>query len=116
MDLEKVREYCLKKKFTTESTPFDEETPVYKVLDKMYCLINLKLPVSINLKCDPEEAIELRERYMGIKPGYHMNKKHWNTVELKSDVDEKTILKLIDNSYDLVIKSLPKKIRNEFNL
>ena len=109
MDIEEVREYCLSKKKVTEGFPFDNETLVFKVLNKMFCLSNLTHPISMNLKCMPEKAIELREEFDEIKPGYHMNKKHWNTVELEGSLSKSLILKMIDDSYNLVVSKLPKK-------
>ncbi len=111
MDIEKVREFCLKKQEVTESLPFDEDTPVYKVLGKMFLLLNLNPPVSINIKCEPELAVELRERYEAVTPGYHMSKVHWNTIELDGSVPDKFIYDWIDLSYNLVISSLAKKDR-----
>ncbi|MDP3149658.1 MAG: MmcQ/YjbR family DNA-binding protein [Ignavibacteria bacterium] len=108
MDLEKVREYCLKKKGVTESLPFDEDTPVYKVMGKMFCLANLTPPLSINLKCDPEKAVELREKYDDVQPGYHMSKIHWNTILLSAGIPDKLICGWIDDSYDLVASKLTK--------
>jgi predicted DNA-binding protein (MmcQ/YjbR family) len=109
MDLDKVRSYCLKKKGVTETLPFDEETPVYKVMGKMFLLSNLTPPVSINIKCDPELAVELREKYYAVTPGFHMNKVHWNTVILDGSISDKYIYEWIDLSYNLIIKGLPKK-------
>jgi predicted DNA-binding protein (MmcQ/YjbR family) len=109
MDIEKVRNWCLKKKGVTESLPFNEDTPVYKVLGKMFLLLNLNPPVSINIKCEPEMAVELRERYDAVTPGYHMSKVHWNTVELNGSVPDKYIYDWIDLSYNLVLSSLSKK-------
>ena len=108
MDLEMIREYCLKKKGVTESLPFNEDSPVYKVVSKIFLIANLTPPFSINLKCDPEKAIELRERYSSVTPGYHMNKAHWNTVVLDGSISNKEILNWIDDSYDLVVKGLNK--------
>ena len=113
MNIEEVREYCLNKKGVTESFPFDDVTLVFKVMNKMFALLALDGDLSINLKCQPEKAIELRERYDFVKPGYHMNKKHWNTVEIYRCTDNKLIREWIDDSYDLVVKSLPKKLRAE---
>ncbi|MFK7933582.1 MAG: MmcQ/YjbR family DNA-binding protein [Saprospiraceae bacterium] len=112
MDIEFLREYCLSKPATTESFPFDEVTLVFKVMNKMYALVGLeRLPPAVNLKCDPERAIELREEYDGaIIPGFHMSKKHWNTVMLE-DVDDKLIIELVDHSYDLVVSKMTKKDR-----
>ncbi|MFA6598378.1 MAG: MmcQ/YjbR family DNA-binding protein [Ignavibacteriaceae bacterium] len=108
MDLEKVREYCLKKKGVTETLPFDEETPVYKVAGKMFCLANLTPPISINLKCDPEKAVELREKYDAVQPGYHMSKVHWNTIFLASNIQDNLIYEWIDESYNLIVAKLSK--------
>jgi predicted DNA-binding protein (MmcQ/YjbR family) len=113
MDIESFRDYCLAKPGVTEGFPFDSETLVFKVMGKMFALTNVDLFQSINLKCDPEYAIELRETFQGVKPGYHMSKKHWNTVSTVSDVPEKLLQEFIDQSYDLVVKSLTKKLRNE---
>lgn len=111
MDNVELSEYCLKKKGVTEGFPFDEETLVFKVGSKIFCLTNLTPPININLKCDPEKAIELREEYEEIKPGYHMNKKHWNTIDIEGLLEEKFIKDLIDHSYLLVVQKLTKKER-----
>lgn len=111
MDIEKYRNYCLKKKAVTEEFPFDNQTLVFKVAGKMFALTDVDEFSGINLKCDPEKAIELREKHEGITAGYHMNKKHWNTVSTAGDVSDKLILDLIDHSYQLVVQSLPKKDR-----
>ncbi len=116
MYFEDFREYCLRKPFVSEGFPFDQSTLVFKVGGKIFLLTNIDLFESVNLKCDPDKSIELRERYQAIIPGYHMNKKHWNTVLLNSDVDQKLFIKLIDESYQLVFDSLSKKTRNELAL
>ncbi|GJQ33289.1 MAG: hypothetical protein HBSAPP04_21280 [Ignavibacteriaceae bacterium] len=113
MILEKVREYCLAKPGVEEGLPFDEDSPVYKVMGKIFAIISLDHPGSINLKCDPERALDLREEYDGISPGYHMNKVHWNTVQFDGSVPVKLVLELVDHSYDLVANSLPKKLKEE---
>lgn len=115
MDLEKIRTWCLKKKGVTETLPFDEETPVYKVMGKMFLLSNLTPPVSINIKCDPELAVDLRERYDAVTPGFHMNKTHWNTILLDGTVPDKYILEWVDMSYNLVASSLTKKQKEELS-
>lgn len=115
MNIEEIRDYCLSFQFVTEEFPFDENTLVFKVKGKMFALMNVEVFDYINLKCDPELAIELREEYNGIKPGFHMNKKHWNSVYIEMDVDFEMIKKLIFDSYQLVVKSLPKKIQVEFH-
>ncbi len=111
MNLETLQEYCLQKKGVTEGFPFDKETLVFKVAEKMFCLINLTPPWSVNLKCNPEKAIELREEYEEIIPGYHMSKKHWNTVDLHGSLRNSLIEELIDESYALVFAGLSKKVR-----
>lgn len=113
MDLEIVRNYCLNKKGVTETYPFDEETPVYKVMGKMFCLSSLEPPYYINVKCDPEKAVELREEYEQVQPGYHMNKKHWNSVYFEGSATDSEILEWINDSYELIVKSLKKADREE---
>lgn len=113
MNIEDFRTYCLKKKGVTESFPFDEVTLVLKVADKIFALASLEGPFSINLKCDPEKAIELREEYNAIKPGYHMNKKHWNTIEIDGTVPVNIIKSLIDHSYKMVVSKMPKSRQKE---
>lgn len=115
MDLETIRNHCLKKKGVTEELPFNEDTPVYKVMGKMFLLASLSYPISINIKCDPEKAIELRERYSSVTPGYHMNKTHWNTVVLDGSVPNKEILSWIDDSYYLVANGLKKSDKAKLN-
>jgi len=109
MDFDELRNYCLSKSCVSESFPFDEETLVFKVSSKMFCLINSAPPFSVNLKCDPEKAIELREEYEEVKPGYHMSKKHWNTVDLEGSLSTEFLKGLIDDSYNLVVEKLTKK-------
>ena len=113
MNIEEIREYCLKKKAVEESFPFDETTLVFKVKAKMFALTSLEKNPSINLKCDPEKAIELRERFPAVAPGYHMNKRLWNTVQIDGCIPDKVIKEWIDNSYQLVIEKLPKKLKEE---
>ena len=102
MDIEKLREYCISKKGVTESFPFGDDTLVFKAGGKIFALVNLNGDLSINLKCDPLLAIELRERYSSVTPGYHMNKKHWNTVLLDGSVPDKEVFLWIDHSFNLV--------------
>lgn len=118
IDLETIRDYCLQKQGKiTEEFPFDEATMVFKIFGKMFLLTDVNvMPLSMNLKCDPERAIELRERYPSITPGYHMNKKWWNTVEVDGSVPEKLVFELIDHSYDEVVKKLPKKVKDKIKL
>ena len=120
MNIEQYFEFCLSKKAVTEHFPFDEDTLVFKVGGKMFALSSLsqweKGTPSVNLKCDPERAEELRANYNDIAPGYHMSKVHWNTITLNGDVSDKMVTELIDHSYDLVFKSLTKKLQTEINL
>jgi len=117
MHVENMRIYCLDKPAVSESFPFDEHTLVFKVTGKMFALFSLeKHPLQINLKCEPEKAIELRERFQSVIPGYHMNKQHWNTLILDGELPKKLIEDLIDHSYDLVVSKLTKKIKSEFLL
>ncbi len=113
MNVEEVRQICITKKGVTEGFPFDETTLVLKVGGKIFALISLDRIPSVNLKCDPERAIDLRERFSDITPGYHMNKKHWNTVLLEGDLQDQLIADLIEHSYDLVLASLPGKVQQE---
>jgi predicted DNA-binding protein (MmcQ/YjbR family) len=112
MDLESFREYCLNKPHVTEATPFGEDVLVFKVAGKIFALAPLdEVPARANLKCDPDLALELRDRYEQVQPGYHMNKKHWNTVEIDSGIPEAELRRMINHSYELVVKSLPKAQR-----
>ncbi|MEZ7504224.1 MmcQ/YjbR family DNA-binding protein [Flavobacterium sp. Arc2] len=117
MNLESFYEYCLSKKGVTEHFPFDEDTLVFKVGGKMFALSSLsqweKGDPAVNLKCDPERAQELRAQYDDIKPGWHMSKTHWNTVAINKEVPDTLVKELIDHSYELVYKSLTKKIQEE---
>jgi predicted DNA-binding protein (MmcQ/YjbR family) len=108
MDLAQFREYCLSKSRATEGTPFGPDVLVFKVGGKMFALAALdEVPTTVNLKCDPDLALELRDRYEQVRPGYHMNKKHWNTVEIEGGFPDAELRKMIDHSYDLVARSLP---------
>ena len=111
MNIEEFREYCLSKPGTSEEFPFDEVTLVFKVVGKMFALTNLDGDWSINLKCDPERAIELREEYSAIQPGVHMNKTHWNTLIMDGSLNERLIRELTDHSYQLVVNKLPRNKR-----
>lgn len=102
MNIETLREYCLSKEGVEECFPFDEETLVFKVRGRMFLLASLDGDLSVNIKCNPAVALELREQYPAVKPGYHMNKKHWNTIEIDGSVPEKTLFTWIDHSYALV--------------
>ena len=109
MNIESFREYCISKKGVSESFPFDEFVLVFKVMGKMFALTNVEGDFRISLKCEPIKALELREQYSAIKPGWHLNKKHWNTIEIDNSIDDKMLKDLIDHSYDLVVSKLPKK-------
>ncbi|ULQ54798.1 MmcQ/YjbR family DNA-binding protein [Flavihumibacter fluvii] len=109
MHIEAFQEFCLSLPEVTEEFPFGPDTLVYKVRGKMFALTNLNAFESINLKCDPEEAIELRERYPAVTPGYHMNKKHWNTVALDNTIKDSLLYSWIRASYDLVLSGMPKR-------
>lgn len=112
MNIESIRNYCLAKQATTESFPFDADTLVFKVAGKMFALCSLeKIPLQISLKCDPDYALELREKYPeAVSGAYHMNKKHWNTLQ-PALLGEQLVIRLIDHSYQLVVAKLPKNIR-----
>lgn len=117
MDIVQIRTYCLAKKQTTESFPFDEDTLVFKVLGKMFALVPLEKweqgEASVNLKADIEYSEELRAEFNSIRPGFHMSKKHWNTLHIhEGELSEKFILELIDHSYDMVVKGMTKKMRD----
>jgi predicted DNA-binding protein (MmcQ/YjbR family) len=110
MNVETFRDYCLGKASATEEMPFGPDNIVFKVKGKMFALLALdEIPTRVNLKCDPDRALELRDRYEQVEPGYHMNKKHWNTVVLDGVIPEREVRQMIDDSYDLVVRSLPKK-------
>ena len=113
MTLDHFREYCLSFKGTTEELPFDENTLVFKVLGKMFALCNMMSFEFCNLKSDPEKAISLREQYPEVTPAWHMNKKHWNSVSFMGDLSDKQIENWIEDSYKLVIKNMPKKLREQ---
>ena len=117
MNIEEFRDYCLSKKGVEETFPFDEVTLVFKVMGKMFALTGLDNEVfSVNLKCNPDRAIELREEYPQIRPGWHMNKVHWNTVDFEDGLDHSLLIELVDHSYDLVVKGLKKKDREALEL
>ena len=114
MDLESFREYCLGKRGATEDMPFGENVLVFRVGGLMFALASLdEIPATANLKCDPDLALELRDRYEQVRPGYHMNKKHWNTVEIDRGIPDAELHKMIDHSYELVVRSLPKTRREK---
>ncbi len=111
MNIEEFRDYCMAKAGVTEEFPFDETTLVFKVMGKMFALTNLEGEWNMALKCDPDRAIELREQFPAIRPGYHMSKIHWNTVMMDGSLPQKLILELIDHSYQLVVDKLPNKLK-----
>ncbi|WP_338870404.1 MmcQ/YjbR family DNA-binding protein [Spirosoma sp. SC4-14] len=116
MNIETLREYCLAKVGSQESFPFGEVTLVFKVGGKIFALMDTESrPTTINLKCDPERAVQLRETYSFVAPGYHMNKKHWNTITIDGNVRSTDIQEWIDHSYELVKKSLPKTVQAQLN-
>lgn len=114
MNIEQLRNYCISKKAVEECFPFDEETLVFKVMGKMFLLTGIdSKPVEFNVKCNPELAIQLREKYSCVKPGFHMNKTHWNTVTCDNSAPSKLLKEWIDHSYKEVVKGLTKKLRQE---
>jgi len=115
MNIEDIRLYCLSKKGVTESFPFNDTALVFKVAGKMFALVNLSNNQSINLKCDPDKTLELREHYSAVLPGYHMNKKLWNTIILDDSILDNIILQWIDDSYDLIVEKMTKKLRAELS-
>ncbi|NND34759.1 MAG: MmcQ/YjbR family DNA-binding protein [Saprospiraceae bacterium] len=117
MNVEQIREYCLNKNHVTEDMPFDGNTLAFRVAGKMFLLTSLDAEYSsINLKCDPQRAVELREVYEEITAGYHMNKKHWNTVDCEGSLPASLITELIDHSYVLVVQGLPRKVRDSLQI
>ncbi len=115
MNIEEFRLYCLNLKGTTEDLPFDNRTLVFKVMGKMFALTNLESFERINIKCDPAYAIELREQFNAVNPGYHMSKKHWNTISIDNTISDDLIYEWIKNSYDLVVTKLTKKQKEELS-
>jgi predicted DNA-binding protein (MmcQ/YjbR family) len=115
MNLEQFKEYCMKKKSVTEEFPFGPETLVYKVAGKIFAITSFNIPLKVNLKCDPELAVDLRERYEEVQPGFHMNKKHWNTVDFEGRISDKELKSMVDHSYELIVNGLSQKLRNEIN-
>ena len=115
MNIEEFREYCLSFKGAEEKLPFDETTLVFYVKGKMFCLTDIEEFDFINVKCDPEEAVMLREQYEEVIPGYHMNKKHWNSIKTNGNVSDKLIKEWVSNSYNLVVAGLSKKLQKELS-
>ena len=114
MNIETLRDYCLSLPHVTEDMPFGPDTLVFKVGGKIFLLTGLDGPFSINVKCDPEYAVTLREEHSAIRPGYHMNKTHWNTIDIDGSLNDEFLRNMINHSYALVYKSLPRKTRGEF--
>lgn len=114
MDIETARAYCLTKKGCEESFPFDEDTLVFKVMDKMFAVLCLEKPDRIILKCDAGRAEELRARYAAVEPAWHFNKKYWNQVFFYSDVNDELLCSLIDHSLDEVVKKFTRKMKEEY--
>ena len=112
MNIEEVREYCLRKKSVEEGFPFDDTTLVFKVAGKIFALLSLD-EKRLNLKCNPQKAVELREKYSFVIPGYHMHKKYWNTILLEHDINSSLLTRLIDHSYDEVVAKLPLKLKEK---
>ena len=115
MDIEYFRKYALKKKGVTESQPFGDDVIVYKVINKIFMMMNFETPFQLSLKCDPELAIDLRERYPAVKAAYHMNKTHWNTVDADGSIPLKEMIEMIDHSYELIVNKFTKKENLEYN-
>jgi predicted DNA-binding protein (MmcQ/YjbR family) len=115
MNIEEIRDYCISKKGVTESFPFDEVTLVFKVMNKMFALTNIEGELRVNLKCDPEKAIELREEFDFVIPGFHMNKRLWNTIIVNPALKVSQLKGWIDDSYNLIVENLPKKAQLELS-
>lgn len=115
MNIEDIRIYCLSKPAVTEAFPFDEVTLVFKVKNKIFAFLSLDGDHGISLKCDPERAVELREQFPSITPGYHLNKQHWNSLAIDGSLTSSFLKELIDHSYQLIIESLPRKLKEELN-
>ena len=114
MHIEEFRDYCLSKPGVEETFPFGPETLVFKVMGKMFALTGLEnIEFKVNLKCDPDRAVELRDMHHEITPGWHMSKKHWNTVEFETGLEHEFLLELINHSYDMVVEGLPNKLKEE---
>lgn len=115
MNIEELRKYCLSLKNATEDMPFEDKYLIFRVYNKWFAVIPLNDPeLKISVKCDPEKAIELRERYRSVEPAWHFNKKHWNSIRLNQDMDDKTVRQWIQHSVEQVVKSMPKKIQAEY--
>ncbi|PTR00873.1 putative DNA-binding protein (MmcQ/YjbR family) [Mucilaginibacter yixingensis] len=113
MNVESLRDYCLSLQGTTEDMPFGEETLAFRIGEKIFLLISLDTGNRFNVKCDPELAVQLREQHNEVQPGYHMNKKHWNTIYMDGNLSDKQLREMIHHSYTLVLQSLPKRLQDE---
>src|SRR5258708_19968765 len=111
MDSQQLRAYCLSKKEAVETFPFGEDVRVFKVMGKVFALVRVSASASISLKCEPTWAQILRQTYPAVKPGWHLNKEHWNSIQCDGSIPDEEILGMIDHSYELIVKSLPKKVR-----
>lgn len=116
MNVEELREFCLSLNHTTEDMPFDDETLVFKVGGRMYAFVGLKGELSMNVKCDPDEALEMREAFEAVRPGYHMNKKHWNTILIDGSISDNMLKIWIEKSYKLVVAKLTKQERAQLGI
>ncbi len=116
MNIEEFRDLCLSFGGVTEEFPFDEKTLVFKVMGKMFALTDVDAFESINLKCDPEKAVRLREEYSGVMPGYHMHKKHWNTIQMDGSIPDPLVIKWTRDSYELVVAGLPQKAKRQLGV
>lgn len=116
MDIEKYRQFCLSLKEATEGTPFDEKTLLFSIKGKMFSSTNIETFELINVKCEPEKAIELREEFEAVIPGYYMNKKHWNSIKMDNTISDQQIQEWIENSYELVVSTLPQKVQKELGI
>lgn len=114
MNIEEFRDYCLSKKGVTEGFPFDETTLVFKLMGKIFAITDTEDPFAIALKCDPEKAIQLREQYPAVRPGWHLSKKHWNTIDVDGSIADKLLYEWTDHSYELIFNSLTKKLKDEY--
>jgi predicted DNA-binding protein (MmcQ/YjbR family) len=113
MNIEEYRDYCLSFRYTSESFPFNDSVLVFKVLDKIFSLVDVESYNGVNVKCNPEKAIELREEYFGVTPAFHMSKKHWNTISVGGSISDNLIKEWIKDSYYLVVSKMPKKKQSE---
>jgi predicted DNA-binding protein (MmcQ/YjbR family) len=114
MDADELRDWCLRHAGATEEFPFGPENSVFKVAGKMFALSALdRAPLQVSVKCEPELAAQLRITYPAIRPGYHLNKRHWNTITLDGSLTDQLLHDLIEDSYDLVVSALPKRVRDE---